>query len=295
MTTLRSWKFGFESPFKAEVYFFNTRMFTDLKWGTSNPVMMRDTDFGMIRLRAFGTYAMRIADAKLFFKTIVGTRGLTTTDEISGQLRSTILSRFSDAVAEAKIPALDLAAKYEELGDVARPKLAAEFAGYGVELARFIVENISLPDDVSAAIDQRTKLGVYGDKLNQYTQMQAADSMRIAAGNPGGMAGAGVGIGAGMAMGNLMGQAMGNAQQQGSQAPPPPPSGASTARWSLAMDGKTFGPYSDEALRSMLQSGQVDAGVMAWKPGSAAWAPLSSYSEFAMSAAPPPPPPPPPK
>jgi len=107
LTTLRGWKYGFQSPFKAEVYFFNTRLFTDLKWGTTNPVMMRDAEFGMIRLRAFGTYAMKIADAKAFFAAIVGTAGLTTTDEITGQLRSTILSRLSDAIAESKIAALD--------------------------------------------------------------------------------------------------------------------------------------------------------------------------------------------
>ena len=145
LTTLRGWKYGFQSPFKAEVYFFNTRMFTDLKWGTTNPVMMRDTEFGMIRLRAFGTYAMRIADAKEFFLNIVGTRGLTSTDEITGQLRSTILSRLSDALAESKIAALDLAAHYDELSVTGRGVLAPEFGGFGLELSRFFIENISLP------------------------------------------------------------------------------------------------------------------------------------------------------
>ena len=125
LTTLRGWKYGFQSPFKAEVYFFNTRLFTDLKWGTTNPVMMRDAEFGMIRLRAFGTYAMRIADARVFFQNIVGTRGLTSTDEITGQLRSTILSRLSDAIAEAKIAALDLAAHYDELSVAGRGVLVA--------------------------------------------------------------------------------------------------------------------------------------------------------------------------
>ncbi|HEX2798500.1 MAG TPA: SPFH domain-containing protein, partial [Thermoanaerobaculia bacterium] len=120
LTTLRGWKYGFQSPFKAEVYFFNMRFFTDLKWGTTNPVMMRDAEFGMIRLRAFGTYAMKIADPKAFFATIVGTHGLTTTDEITGQLRSTILSRLSDAIAESKIAALDIASKYDELSSHAR-------------------------------------------------------------------------------------------------------------------------------------------------------------------------------
>src|SRR5204863_3266275 len=129
LTTLRGWKYGFQSPFKAEVYFFNTRLFTDLKWGTANPVMMRDAEFGMIRIRAYGTYATRINDAKTFFQTIVGTQGLTTTDDVLGQLRSTILSRLSDALAESKIAALDLASNYDELGEVGKKKLAADFAG----------------------------------------------------------------------------------------------------------------------------------------------------------------------
>src|SRR5688572_18098863 len=132
LTTLRGWKYGFQSPFKAEVYFFNTRTFTDLKWGTQNPVMMRDAEFGMIRVRAFGTYAMRISDAKIFFKTIVGTQGLTTTDQILGQLRSTILSRLSDAIAEAKVAALDLASQYDELSSVAKQTLTPEFGHFGI-------------------------------------------------------------------------------------------------------------------------------------------------------------------
>ena len=119
LTTLRGWKYGFQSPFKAEVYFFNTRIFTDLKWGTSNPVMMRDAEFGMIRIRAFGTYALRISDPKEFFKTVVGTQGLTTTEDILGQLRSTIISNLSDIVAESKIAALDLASSYRELSTLA--------------------------------------------------------------------------------------------------------------------------------------------------------------------------------
>src|SRR6266550_7994972 len=144
LTDLKGWKYGFQSPFKAEVYFFNTRLFPDLKWGTTNPVMMRDTDFGMIRLRAFGTYATRISDPKQFFATIVGTHGLTSTADILGQLRSTIISRFSDAIAEAKIAALDLASKYQEIGTLATDRLKPEFGSYGLELGRFYIENMSL-------------------------------------------------------------------------------------------------------------------------------------------------------
>jgi membrane protease subunit (stomatin/prohibitin family) len=294
LTALRGWKYGFQSPFKADVYFFNTRLYTDQKWGTANPVMMRDRDFGMIRLRAFGTYAMRIADAKVFFEQIVGTRGLTTTADIIGQLRSTILSRLSDAIAEANIPALDLAAKYDDLSAVAVEKIGPEFTRYGLELSRFYVENISLPEEVEAAIDQRTKLGVLGDRLGQYTQLQTAEAIPLAASNPGGIAGAGAGLGAGLAIGGAMGQAFG---QSAAAPPPPPPSGAPSAgpRWSVAIDGKTYGPYSDEALRGMVQSGQIAMSAQVWHPGAAGWAPISDVPELGLAAPPPPPPPPPPK
>ena len=207
LTTLRGWKYGFQSPFKAEVYFFNTRLYADLPWGTANPVMMRDADFGMIRLRAFGKYAMRIGDAKQFFETIVGTRGLTEKNDILGQLRTTIVSRLTDAIAESKIAALDLAAKYDELSSLAMEKLGPDFKSFGLDLSRFFIENISLPEEVEAAIDQRTKLGVLGDRLGQFTQMQAAESIKVAAANPGGLGGVGAGLGAGMAIGNAMGTA----------------------------------------------------------------------------------------
>lgn len=298
MTTLRGWKYGFQSPFKAEVYFFNTRMFTDLKWGTANPVMMRDAEFGMIRMRAFGTYAIKVSDPKEFFKTVVGTQGLTTTDDILGQLRSTIISHFSDAVAESKIAALDLASSYRELADVAKKELAPQFAGFGLELSRFIIDNISLPEEVEAAIDQRTKLGVFGDKMQQYAQMQTAEAIKVAAANPGGIAGAGAGIGAGMAIGQAMGSAF-NAPQapSGSAAPPPPPGGGShnAPRWSLAIDGKTYGPYTDDALKAMMQSGQVAGSTQAWRPGAAGWAALDTYSELGLGSGGAMPPPPPPK
>lgn len=296
MTTLRSWKYGFDTPFKAEVYFFNTRLFTDLKWGTQNPVMMRDAEFGMIRMRAFGTYAIRIADPKEFFKTVVGTQGLTTTDDILGQLRSTIISHFSDVVAESKIAALDLASSYRELGTLAQKELAPQFTSYGLELARFMIDNVSLPEEVEAAIDQRTKLGVFGDRLGHYTQMQTAESIKVAAANPGGLAGAGAGLGAGMAIGQSMAGAF-NAPQapSGSTAPPPPPGAPSSApRWSLAIDGKTYGPYTDDALKAMIESGQVTRSTQAWRPGAAGWAAVESYQELGLSSGAMPPPPLPP-
>jgi membrane protease subunit (stomatin/prohibitin family) len=215
LSKLGAWKHGFTSPFKSEVYFVNTKQFTDLKWGTPNPIMMRDADFGMVRLRAFGIYSIRVGDPRAFIKEIAGTNGRFETEDIEGQLRRTLVSGFSDAVAESKIAALDLAAHYDELGGVLRNKLDQEFKSFGLDLTKFVIENISLPPEVEAAMDKRTSMGVIGD-VNRYTQFQAADAMRDAAQNPGGGAGLGAGLGAGFAVGNAMAGALGNAMNQSS-------------------------------------------------------------------------------
>ena len=213
LSKLGAWKYGFNSPFKAEVYFANTRQFTDLKWGTPNPVMMRDTDFGMVRLRAFGIYSMRVADPQAFIKEIAGTSGRFTTEDIEGQLKRTLVGGFSDALGESKIAALDLASNYDELGKFTRLKLNEEFKAFGLELTKFVIENVSLPAEVEAAMDKRTSMGVIGD-VGRYTQFQAAEAMRDAAQNPGGGAGLGAGLGAGFAVGNAMAGAMSDAMKQ---------------------------------------------------------------------------------
>ena len=210
LSKLGAWMHGFNSPFKAEVYFVNTKQFTDLKWGTANPVMMRDTDFGMVRLRAFGIYSIRIADPRAFIKEVAGTNGHFVTEDIEGQLKRTLVSGFSDALAESKIAALDLASNYDELGRFVRSKLSDEFRSYGLELTKYLIENISLPQEVEAAMDKRTSMGVIGD-VGRYTQFQAADAMRDAAQNTSGGAGTGAGLGAGFAIGNAMAGAMTNA------------------------------------------------------------------------------------
>ena len=208
MTALQSWKFGFNSPFKAEVYFINTRQFLDQKWGTSNPVMMRDAEFGMIRLRAFGIYSFRVGDPVAFLKEVFGTTAYMTVEGVTGQIKRTLVSGLSDAIAQSKIPALDLAANYDELSQFALNTLAPRIANLGLKLESFVIENISLPDEVEKAIDRRTSMGVVGD-LNQYTQFQAAEAMRDAANNPNGMGG----LGAGMGAAAMMAQAMQNAAQ----------------------------------------------------------------------------------
>ena len=213
LSKLGAWKHGFNSPMKSEVYFVNTRQFTDLKWGTPNPVMMRDTDFGMVRLRAFGIYSIRVAEPQAFIKEIAGTNAHFVTEDVEGQLKRTLVSGFSDALAESKIAALDLASNYDELSALTRQKLNEEFQTYGLQLTKFLVENISLPQEVEAAMDKRTSMGVIGD-VGRYTQFQAADAMRDAAQNPSGGAGTGAGLGAGFALGNAMAGAMTDAIRQ---------------------------------------------------------------------------------
>lgn len=207
LTKLKSWKYGFDSPFKAEVYFVNTKQFTDQKWGTSNPIMMRDVEFGMLRLRAYGIYSYRVLDPAKFLKEVFGTNQSFDTENIAGQLKRTIVSGLSDLLGESKIPALDLAMYYDELSEQGKNKLQSRFKNFGFELVTLLIENISLPEEVEKVMDKRTSMGVLGN-MQQYTQYQAAEAIRDAAQNPGsGMAGAGVGLGAGAALGNAMAEA----------------------------------------------------------------------------------------
>lgn len=215
LTALKSWKFGFNSPFKSDLYFINTKQFMDRKWGTTNPVMMRDTDFGMIRIRAFGSFSFRVdpANAATFMKEVFGTSALFTVEGVESQLKSMVVSGLSDAIAQSKIAALDLAANYMELGQYCLQVLNPKVQALGLTLSDFNIENISLPEEVEKAIDRRTSMGVVGD-LNQYTQFQAAEAMREAATAPNSMAGMGMGMGAGMGMGNMFAQAMGMGMMQ---------------------------------------------------------------------------------
>ena len=210
LTALKSWKYGFNSPFKADVYFINTKQFLDMKWGTSNPVMMRDAEFGMIRLRAFGIYSFRVSDPVTFLKEVFGTAALFTVEGVEGQIKRTLVSGLSDAIAESKIPALDLAANYDELANYAMQSINPKLAALGLTLCSFIIENISLPEEVEKTMDKRTSMGVLGN-LDQYAKYQAAEAIREAANNDGnGIAGMGVGMGAGAAMGQMFAQSLGN-------------------------------------------------------------------------------------
>lgn len=216
LSKLGAWKYGFNSPFKSEVYFVNTKQFTDMKWGTSNPIMLRDSDFGIVRLRAFGAYSLRVADPSTFIKEVAGTNAHFDTEDIDEQLKRAIVTEFSDAIGEMKIPALDLAAQYKEIGEAIRAKINVDFSSYGLEVTKFYVENVSLPPEVEEAMDKRASMGALGD-AQKYMQFQAADALRDAAQNEGGGAGLGAGLGAGFAVGGQMANAFGQQAQGGGQ------------------------------------------------------------------------------
>ncbi|MCR4877585.1 MAG: SPFH domain-containing protein [Clostridiales bacterium] len=229
MTALKAWKYGFKSPFKSDVYFVNTKQFLDLKWGTSNPVMMRDSEFGMVRIRAFGIYSFKVNNVEAFLKEVFGTSALFTVDGVDGQIKRTIVSSLSDAIAESHIPALDLATNYDELANFAMPVINQKLAPLGLTLCSLVIENISLPEEVEKAMDRRTSMGVVGN-LDQYAKYQAAEAMREAANNDGsGMAGMGVGMGAGAAMGQMFSQSFAQNAASPAAAPAAP---AATARCS---------------------------------------------------------------
>ena len=295
LSTIRGWKHGFESPFKSEVYFVNTRRFTDQKWGTKNPIMLRDPEFGPTRLRAFGTYAFHVSDAGVFLEKMVGTSGHLDTSETTDQIRNLVVARFTDVLGSSGLAALDLAANLDELGGFVAEKMAPDLEEYGVAVVNLLVENVSLPPEVEKMLDQRTGMGVIGD-LGAYTQFQAAQAMTKAAENPGGGASAGIGMGMGFAMANQMGQAMSGAGQTPAAAPsstpPPPPSGG--AQFHVAEDGQTTGPFSLDQLREKAQAGALTRETHVWNEGMSGWQRAGEVGalQSVFGATPPPPPPP---
>jgi membrane protease subunit (stomatin/prohibitin family) len=218
LTDLANWDKLFESPFKSDVYFFSTRLRLNQKWGTSNPITLRDREFGALRMRAFGIYTFRIAAPRVFYQTISGSRDTYMVGDVEGQLRNSVVAVLTDHFAESSIPFLDMAANQIELSAAVADKLRPLFADFGLSLEAFQVQNISLPEELQKRLDERIGMGLVGD-MGRYTQFQTAQSIPVAAANEGGVAGAGAGLGAGIAMGQAMGQAM-------SQATTPGPGGA---------------------------------------------------------------------
>lgn len=280
LSKILGWKYGFESPFKCEVYFISTRQWTDQKWGTQNPVMMRDPEFGPVRVRAFGTYAFKVIDPGTFIRECVSTDPMFETFEITNQFRNAIVSRFVDTMAAQQIPILDLVGNYERVSRLAQDRIAPELAKMGIALTQFFVENVSLPPEVEAALDKRTQMGVLGN-LDQYAKFQSAEAIRDAAKNPGGMAGMGVGFGAGAAIGNQMGAAFAGAAAANpvtSQPLPPPVPLAVT--FHVAISGVQAGPFDLPTIAQKVQAGEITRASLVWKPGMANWTAAEQVAEL---------------
>ena len=290
MTTLQHWDHGFKSPFKSEIYYVNTTRFNDLKWGTKNPIICRDPEFGPVRLRAFGTYSVRVVDPAKFLTEIVGTDGEFTMDEISFQIRNIIVQEFSRTIARSGIPVLDMAANARELGKLVGKEIENQLAEYGLALPELYIENISLPPAVEEVMDKRSSMGVIGN-LNEYMQFQTAEAM----GRDGAGAGAlQTGIGAGMGM-----QMAANAGPWGAQpaapakpaavAPPPPPV---EHVWHIAVDGNTTGPFSKAAMGRKATDGDLTRETFVWTAGQDGWKKAEDVQELAQlfTILPPPPP-----
>ena len=290
MTTLQHWDHGFKSPFKSEIYYVNTTRFNDLKWGTKNPIICRDPEFGPVRLRAFGTYSVRVVDPAKFLTEIVGTDGEFTMDEISFQIRNIIVQEFSRTIARSSIPVLDMAANARELGKLVGKEIENQLAEYGLALPELYIANISLPPAVEEVMDKRSSMGVIGN-LNEYMQFQTAEAM----GRDGAGAGAlQTGIGAGMGM-----QMAANAGPWGAQpaapakpaavAPPPPPV---EHVWHIAVDGNTTGPFSKAAMGRKATDGDLTRETFVWTAGQDGWKKAEDVQELAQlfTILPPPPP-----
>ena len=257
LSTLKGWKYGFESPFKADVYFVTTRLFTGNKWGTSNPIMMRDQDFGIVRVRAFGTFDFKISDPKLFLKEVAGSDHHFRLDEFADTMRSRIISVFTDALATAKVPVLDLATRYSELGDALLPIINPITQGkYGIEIASFILENASVPPEVEAAIDKRSSMSAVGN-LNDYVKFQMAEGMAKGGGGPAGAA-AEIAMGFGMAQ-NMMAQGVFNPNQPAAATPPPLPTAAPAVDiLTPAQVAQSLGVTEADVISS-IEGGQIKA------------------------------------
>ena len=287
LTTLQHWDHGFRSPFKSEVYFVSTRRFTDLKWGTKNPIMIRDPEFGPTRLRAYGTYTVKVSDPAKFLLEIVGTDGEFTMDEISFQIRNIIVQEFNRVISSAAVPVLDMAANARDLGKLVADAISETIASYGLTLPELYIENISLPPAVEKALDERTSRGLVGS-LDDHLRFKAADSLS----QPGSAAGQAMGMGMGAGMGMQMGGAMAGPWGQSQAAPVPPPPPVEHV-WHIAKDGQTTGPFSKADLGQMAADDKISRDTWVWTPGQDGWLKAGDVQELAQlfTVLPPPPPP----
>lgn len=281
LSTLKGWKHGFNSPFKCEVYFVSTKVIGPLKWGTPNPLMMRDPDFGAIRLGAFGTYTLRCTDAKLLLKQLVGTDGVYDTNEVNDVMRSIIQSSFATVLGQNKVPALDLLSSYESFGEAVRKQVATQIDDeFGLEIPSLKIVNINVPEGVQKALDQRASMGALGSStlgpapnLAAFQQFQMGNAI----GQPGGRMSPGMDLGMGLAMAGQMANQM--QQQPAMQGPPPLPQAQG---FFFGINGQNVGPLVLDVAKQFVTMGQIKPDTLCWTQGMAAWTPAAQVPALAM-------------
>ncbi|GAA4724888.1 SPFH domain-containing protein [Phytohabitans rumicis] len=291
LSTLKGWKYGFESPWKAEVYFVNTRQFPGLKWGTQNPVIVRDAEFGAVRLRAFGSFTLRVTDPAALLRELVGTDAQFRTEEVHEYLRQLVVSHLGSALATANVPLLELAAQQLSIGNALAAVLGDELSSSGIAIPKFVIENISVPPEVEEALDKRASIGVLGD-LDQYAKFQTANAVEDAANNPGG-AGEAFGFGLGMAAAQRAGQSL----NPPAPAPPPVPTAGPpplpVKQWFVGANGQQLGPFDAAGLAGQARAGTLTRETLVWADGMAGWTAAGQVPELGgvFAAVPPPLPP----
>jgi membrane protease subunit (stomatin/prohibitin family) len=292
LTTLKGWKYGFNSPFKAEVYFVNTHLFTDEKWGTKNPITLSDERFGLVEIRAFGTYAFKVSNPGKFIVDIVGTDSNFTNFEINEHLKSLIATRFTDTVGEANLPIELYAANTSELSETCQDVMQPEFTSVGISLEKFYIENVSMPEELKKEIFEYSRI----DKLDldKLTKFKTAKAIEAAAANEGGTAGAGMGMGMGFVlaqqMGGMMSPQMGGQQMQ-QQAPMSPPPMPVQVQYFYAANGAQQGPVSFDQLKALFASRTINRDSLVWKQGMSGWTALKeveALKSFLGGSTPPP-------
>ena len=282
LTTLKGWKYGFNSPFKAEVYFVNTHLFTDEKWGTKNPITLSDERFGLVEIRAFGTYAFKVSKPGKFIVDIVGTDSNFTNFEINEHLKSLIATRFTDTVGEANLPIELYAANTSELSETCQEVMQPEFMSVGISLEKFYIENVSMPEELKKEIFEYSRI----DKLDldKLTKFKTAKAIEAAAANEGGTAGAGMGMGMGFVlaqqMGGMMSPQMGGQQQMQQQAPATPPPMPAQVQYFYAANGAQQGPVSFDQLKALFANRTINRDSLVWKQGMGSWTALKEVEEL---------------
>jgi len=290
LTTLKGWKYGFSSPFKVEVYFCSTRQFTNLKWGTPGPVTMRDTEFGAVRVSAYGLYSIKLRDPALFIREIVGTDGNFSTASIEDNLRGKIGTCIKEVLPDIGIPVIDLESRVVQLGETLKSRIEQSMAAMGIELAEVQVQDIGLPEEIEKAIDKAGAMRFIGD-MQRYTQYETASAIKDAANNPNGLAAAGVGMGMGFGIGGQMASAAGGSltrHNQNISENPPPLAGSN--RIFVAVNKQQTGPFEVDELSKMIQTGQLTRSTLVWKKGLPSWVTAEQLPELAdiLNSAPPP-------